>query len=66
MTEVHSINRFIVPVDADIEDYQRDYGDPDVEDGVHPEQVDIQIPEVVPTKNVKLFVIVPGFMTSYL
>ena len=46
--EHHSINKSIVPIDDDIEDDQRDDGGPDVEDGVHPEQVDTQIPKVVP------------------
>ena len=42
-----------VPVDIDVEDYQRDDGGPDVEDGVHPEEVDIQVPEVHPREKYK-------------
>ena len=37
-----------VPVDSYVEDYQRDDGGPDVEDGVHPEEIDIQVPEIHP------------------
>ena len=42
-----------LPVDSDVEDYQRDDGGPDVEDGVHPEEVDIQVPEVHPIGKYK-------------
>ena len=43
-----NIDIWSVPVDHGVEDYERDDGGPDVQDGVHPEQVDAQVPEVAP------------------
>ena len=44
----HIWHIFFVPVDDDIEDNQREDGDPDVEYCVHPDEIYVQIPEVVP------------------
>ena len=42
------IRKDISPVDDGVEGNERDDGDPDVQDGVHPEQVDAKVPEVAP------------------
>ena len=42
-----------IPVDSDVENYKRNDGCPDVEDGVHPEEIYIQVPEVHPKGKYK-------------
>ena len=37
-----------IPADDDVQDYQGDYREQDVEDGVHPQDIDIEVPVVDP------------------
>ena len=44
----------ISPVYDDVEGYERDDGGPDVQDGVHPKQVNTQVPEIAPESRFKI------------